>query len=161
RQINNIIPPGFNCERLVVVEVYTPSGNWSSYPPHKHDGRSFDEQGCLIEADLEEVYYFKLNHPDGYAFQRIYTDDTSPLHRSGTPIDEVLMLRNNDLVLVPGGYHPVVSAPGYTTYYLNILAGSDQALTARDDPRYAWIKNSYRGVDDRVPIYPVYKETKS
>lgn len=157
RQINDIIPPGFACEHLVVVEVYTPSGNWSSYPPHKHDGRRLDEKGNLLEADLEEIYYYKLNHPNGFALQRLYTDETSPLQQKGNPIDEVLLLQDNDLVLVPEGYHPVVSAPGYITYYLNVLSGSDQTLTAYDDPRYSWVKQSYRGLDERIPIYPINK----
>ncbi len=155
RHINRIMPPGFACQRLVVVEVYTPSGNWSSYPPHKHDIHKADPDGTLREADLEEVYYYKLDQPDGFAFQRIYTDAESPLHRAGFPIDAVVVARHNDVVLIPEGYHPVTSAPGYTTYYLNVLAGSAQSLAATDDPRYAWVKESYRSRDERVPIYPM------
>ncbi len=155
RQINGIIRPGFDCDRLVVVEVYTPSGNWSSYPPHKHDVHQVDKHGNLVEADLEEVYYYKMDKPEGYALQRIYTGESSPLQRAGEVIDEVLMLRNDDLVLIPEGYHPVTSAPGYTTYYLNVLAGSAQALTAVDDPQYSWVKDTYRSKDPRLPIYPV------
>jgi 5-deoxy-glucuronate isomerase len=155
RQINGIIRPGFDCERLVVVEVYTPSGNWSSYPPHKHDVHRVDENGNIIQADLEEIYYYKIDKPEGYAFQWIYTGETSPLQKSGNPIDVVLRLRNDDLVLIPEGYHPVVSAPGYTTYYLNVLAGSAQSLAAEDDPTYSWVKENYRAKDARVPIYPV------
>jgi len=155
RQINGIIRPGFDCDRLIVVEVYTPSGNWSSYPPHKHDVHRVDEAGNLLEADLEEIYYYKIDKPEGYAFQRIYTGDTSPLQQTGNPIDEVLMPRDHDLVLIPEGYHPVTSAPGYTTYYLNVLAGSAQALTSMDDPNYSWVKDTYRTKDERVPIYPV------
>ncbi len=90
RQINNIIPPGFPCQRLVVVEVYTPAGNWSSYPPHKHDVHKTDQNGKILEADLEEVYFYKLDRPEGFAFQRIYTAPESPLHRAGFPIDAVL-----------------------------------------------------------------------
>ncbi len=153
RHINNIIPPGFPCHRLVVVEVYTPSGNWSSYPPHKHDIHKTDADGTVLEADLEEVYFYKLSRPDGFAFQRIYTDDESPLHRAGFPIDAVLLARDNDAVLVPEGYHPVTSAPGYTTYYLNILAGSAQSLANSEDQRHAWVKETYQGRDPRVPIY--------
>lgn len=155
RQINGIIRPGFDCDRLVVVEVYTPGGNWSSYPPHKHDYHHTAPDGSLAEADLEEVYYYKIDRPQGYAFQWIYTGDTSPLQQKGEPIDAVLRLKNDDLVLVPEGYHPVVSAPGFTTYYLNVLAGSAQSLTAEDDPTYAWVKGSYKGKDPRLPIYPV------
>lgn len=158
RHINGIIRPGFACERLIVVEVYTPSGNWSSYPPHKHDVHRVDEAGNLLEADLEEIYYYKIDKPEGFAFQRIYTGETSPLQKAGYPIDEVLMLGDDDLVLIPEGFHPVTSAPGYTTYYLNVLAGSAQALTAVDDPRYSWVKDTYRGKDSRVPIFPVDEE---
>ena len=153
RQINGILPPGFPCHRLVVVEVYTPSGNWSSYPPHKHDIHKADAQGNVIEADLEEVYYYKIDRPEGFAFQRIYTDPESPLHRAGYPIDALVLARDNDAVLVPEGYHPVTSAPGYTTYYLNVLAGSAQSLANSEDPRHAWVKETYRGRDPRVPIY--------
>ncbi len=155
RQINDIIPPGFDCHRLVVVEVYTPSGNWSSYPPHKHDVRRVDAEGNLLEADLEEIYYYKIDRPEGYAYQRVYTDESSPLHQAGHPIDALMLVRSDEVVLVPEGYHPVVSPPGYTTYYLNVLAGSDQVLTASDDPRYAWVKETYGAPDPRVPIYPI------
>ncbi|MBL8058015.1 MAG: 5-deoxy-glucuronate isomerase [Anaerolineales bacterium] len=155
RQINQIIPPGFPCSRLVVVEVYTPGGNWSSYPPHKHDVHRTDAQGRLVEADLDEIYYYKFDRPEGYALQRVYTDPESPLHRAGHPIDAVVTARANAVVLIPEGYHPVSSPVGYTTYYLNALAGSAQSLAASDDPRYAWVKDSYRARDPRVPLYPI------
>ncbi len=144
RQINGIIPPGFDCHRLVCVEVYTPSGNWSSYPPHKHDVHRTDDAGNLIEADLEEIYFYKLNPADGFAYQRVYTGDRS--------IDSVVMAGNHDAVLVPAGYHPVVSAHGYTTYYLNFLAGSAQSLANSDDPQYAWVKDTWTTQDPRLPI---------
>ena len=144
RQINDMVPPGFDCHRLVVVEVYTPSGNWSSYPPHKHDRQQFDEKGNLVEADLEEIYFYKIDKPQGFAYQRIYTKDGR--------IDELMLVRDNELVLSPEGYHPVVSAPGYTTYYLNILAGSAQSLASNDDPDHAWVKNTYKEKDPRLPI---------
>lgn len=155
RHINNIIPPGFPCHRLVVVEVYTPGGNWSSYPPHKHDIHKTDQAGKVLEADLEEVYFYKLDRPEGFAFQRIYTAPESPLEQAGFPIDAVLMAHNNDAVLVPEGYHPVTSPPGYTTYYLNILAGSAQSLANSEDQRYAWVKEHYSSRDPRVPIYDI------
>jgi len=144
RQINNMIPEGFNCHRLVVVEVYTPSGNWSSYPPHKHDKHRVDEHGNLVEADLEEIYFYKIDKPEGFAYQRIYTDDGK--------IDELLLIKDNQLVLSPEGYHPVVSAPGYTTYYLNFLAGSAQSLASVDDPAHSWVKETYEAKDPRVPV---------
>lgn len=153
RQINDLLPPGSPVHRLVLVEVYTPSGNWSSYPPHKHDVHIEDEAGNLIEADLEEVYFYRMDLPEGYAYQRVYTDENSPLHQAGHPIDALVRATHNSAVLVPEGYHPVVSAPGYTTYYLNVLAGSAQSLANQDDPRYTWVKENYRGVDGRLPLY--------
>lgn len=144
RQINSLFGPGFDCHRLVAVEVYTPSGNWSSYPPHKHDVHRVDEAGRILEADLEEIYFYKFDRPAGYALQRVYTAD----HR----LDEILCPRHNDVVLVPEGYHPVASAHGYTTYYLNFLAGSAQSLAHADDPDHAWIKQSWTTKDPRVPV---------
>jgi 5-deoxy-glucuronate isomerase len=160
RQINDIIPPGFDCQRLVVCEVYTPGGNWSSYPPHKHDNRRVSPDGALLEADLDEIYYYKIDRPEGYAIQRIYTDDTSPLQGAGLGFDAPVVLKNDCVALVPEGYHPVSSPPGYTTYYLNILAGSDQSLQSHDDPHFAWIKDSYQSHDPRVPIYPIPEKKK-
>jgi 5-deoxy-glucuronate isomerase len=153
RQINSILPPGFPCRRLVVVEVYTPGGNWSSYPPHKHDIHKVDEHGQLLEADLDEIYYYRLDRPEGYALQRIYTDAESPLHRAGYPIDAPVVARNHDVVLIPEGYHPVSSPFGYTTYYLNVLAGSAQSLASTDDPKHAWVKQTYQRLDPRIPVY--------
>ena len=153
RQINDLLPPGSPVHRLVLVEVYTPGGNWSSYPPHKHDVHIQDAAGNLIEADLEEVYFFKVDKPEGYAFQWVYTDERSPLHQAGHPIDAVVRPENNCAVLVPEGYHPVASPPGYTTYYLNVLAGSAQSLANQDDPRYTWVKNTYKTMDSRLPLY--------
>ena len=153
RQINDLLPPGSPVHRLVLVEVYTPSGNWSSYPPHKHDVHIEDEAGHLIESDLEEVYFYKIDRPEGYAYQRVYTDENSPLHRAGYPIDALIKVQNNCAVLIPEGYHPVTSAPGYTTYYLNVLAGSAQSLANQDDPRYSWVKDSYQRTDPRLPLY--------
>lgn len=153
RQINGIIPPGFACQRLVLVEVYTPGGNWSSYPPHKHDVHREAADGTIIEADLEEVYYYKFDRPGGFAVQRIYTDETSPMQQAGRPLDATLLARENDAVLVPEGYHPVSSPPGYTTYYLNVLAGSAQSLANYEDPQHAWVKQTYQGLDPRLPIY--------
>jgi len=158
RQINGILPPGFPCQRLVIVEVYTPGGSWSSYPPHKHDVHTIDAAGSLLEADLEEIYYYKLDRPDGFAIQRVYTDPVSPLHQAGAPIDATLLAHTDDAVLVPEGYHPVTAAPGYTCYYLNVLAGSAQSLANSDDPQHAWVKDSYTSRDPRVPIYPIQQD---
>jgi 5-deoxy-glucuronate isomerase len=144
RQINSLIPPGFDCHRLVAVEVYTPSGNCSSYPPHKHDVHRVDAAGNLLEAGLEETYFYKFDRPEGYAIQRVYTSDLR--------LNEVMVAQNNDVVLVPEGYHPVASAHGYTTYYLNFLAGSAQSLANADDPQHAWIKETWKTRDPRVPV---------
>jgi 5-deoxy-glucuronate isomerase len=153
RQINDLLPPGSPVQRLVLVEVYTPSGNWSSYPGHKHDVHIEDAEGNLIEADLEEVYFFKIDKPGGFAYQRVYTGAESPLQQAGYPIDAVMLVEENCAVLVPEGYHPVVSGPGYTTYYLNVLAGSAQSLANQDDPAHTWVKQTYRGLDPRLPLY--------
>lgn len=155
RQINSILPPGFPCQRLVIVEVYTPGGSWSSYPPHKHDVHRVAADGAVLEADLEEIYFYKFDRPEGFAYQRVYTDENSPLQQAGFPIDAVILARNNDTVLVPEGYHPVVAPPGYNAYYLNVLAGSAQSLANVDDPHYSWVKDLYRGRDPRVPLYPM------
>ena len=153
RQINDLLPSGSPVHRLVLVEVYTPSGNWSSYPPHKHDVHIEDDKGNLLEADLEEVYFYKIDKPDGYAYQRVYTDERSPLHKAGHPIDALVRAESNCAVLVPEGYHPVVSAPGYMTYYLNVLAGSAQTLANQDDPKYTWVEDTYKQKDARLPLY--------
>jgi 5-deoxy-glucuronate isomerase len=144
RQINGLIEPGFGSSQLVAVEVYTPSGNWSSFPAHKHDERKFDDKGNLSEALLEEFYFYKIDKPTGYAIQQVYTSD-------GT-LDELMRVKNNDIVMVPKGYHPVVAGHGYNCYYLNFLAGSDQSLANTPDPDHEWIFHSWNGKDPRVPV---------
>ncbi len=150
RQINKMLPPGFDCQRLVAVEVYTPSGNWSSYPPHKHDVNRLDKNGSLLEADLEEIYFYKFNRPEGYAYQRVYTGDGR--------LDELMLVHENQLVMVPEGYHPVVAAPGYSAYYLNFLAGGVQSLAATDDPQYTWVKSTWQKKDPRLPLVSMEME---
>lgn len=140
RQINHIIKPEFLAHRLLVVEVYTPSGNWSSYPPHKHDVHN--PPG---EVDLEEIYYYKIDRAAGYAIQKVYTPDRR--------IDATLTVRDGELVLIPEGYHPVVAAHGYNVYYLNVLAGSARSMAASDDPDYAWVRAAWSEQDPRVPLY--------
>ncbi|HEY7032340.1 MAG TPA: 5-deoxy-glucuronate isomerase [Thermomicrobiales bacterium] len=150
RQINHIVKPEFPAHRLLVVEVFTPSGNWSSYPPHKHDVSNLP-----AEADLEEIYYYRINPPDGFALQRLYTADGR--------IDHAYVVRDGDLLLVPEGYHVFAVPQGYTGYYLNILAGNEPIRTMQpiDDPAYAWVRKtwtpeqnegatSWRGIDRRV-----------
>ena len=139
RQINHILRPDFPAQRLLLVEVYTPSGNWSSYPPHKHDVHNPPE-----EVDLEEIYYYKVSHPDGYAIQKVYTPDRR--------IDSTLTVHDGELVLIPEGYHPVVAAHGYDVYYLNALGGSARSMAASDDPAYAWVRSTWKEKDPRVPL---------
>lgn len=144
RQINSLVEPGFGCSKIVAVEVYTPSGNWSSFPAHKHDERKVDTNGTVVEACLEEFYFYKIDKEQGYAIQHVYTSD-------GT-LNELMQVKTNDIVLVPKGYHPVVAAHGYNCYYLNFLAGSDQSLANTPDPDHEWIFNSWKGTDPRIPM---------
>ena len=139
RQINHIVKPDFPADRLLIVEVYTPSGNWSSYPPHKHDVHN-----PPAEVDLEEIYYYRVDQPAGYAIQKVYSADRR--------IDQTLTVRDGDLVQVPEGYHPVVAAHGYNVYYLNALAGSARSMAASDDPDYAWVRATWREQDPRLPL---------
>lgn len=144
RQINSLVEPGFACQRIIAVEVYTPSGNWSSFPAHKHDDRKVDAEGNVLEANLVETYFYKIDKPEGFAIQQVYNDDRS--------LDEIMKVKTNDVVLVPKGYHPVVAEHGYHCYYLNFLAGSDQSLANTTDPDQQWIYNSWKGKDPRIPL---------
>ena len=143
RQINHIIKPGFPAHRLLVVEVFTPAGNWSSYPPHKHD-----EDRPPGEVVLEEVYYYRTRKepPGAFAVQRLY----SPRH--GTDVTETV--RDGDIMLVPHGYHTTCAAHGYDLYYLNGLAGDRRSMAAADDPALAWIRPAWSELepDPRVPL---------
>ena len=139
RQIVDILPPPFPADRLMICEVFTPSGNWSSYPPHKHD-----KDNLPNEADLEETYYYRMSDPRGYGVQRLYTADGRT--------DETLKVEHGDLVLVREGYHPFVSAFGFDSYYLNVLAGERRSMAASDDPRYAPLRRSWPPPDPRMPV---------
>ena len=141
RQIVDILPPSFPADKLMICEVFTPGGNWSSYPPHKHD-----VDNPPVEADLEEIYYYRMKQPDGYGLQRLYTADGSR--------DETVKVEDGDLVLVRDGYHPYVSAYGVDSYYLNVLAGTRRSMAASDDPRYAPLRASWPAPDPRVPVIP-------
>jgi len=127
RLVRNVLPETEPAERVLVVEVITPGGHWSSYPPHKHDTDT-----PPAETQLEEIYYHRLNPAQGFAFQRVYTDDRS--------IDETVCVEDGDVVLVPRGYHPVGAPHGYDLYYLNVMAGPVRQWIVRDDPAHAWIK---------------------
>ncbi|MGS2723906.1 5-deoxy-glucuronate isomerase [Porticoccus sp. GXU_MW_L64] len=126
RRICNILFGNMAAESLLVVEVFTPGGNWSSYPPHKHDSDNAPE-----ETQLEETYYHRLNPPQGFAFQRVYTDDRS--------LDETMSVENHDLVMVPEGYHPVGAPHGYDLYYLNVMAGPKREWIFHNDPDHEWM----------------------
>lgn len=115
-------------DKLIVVEVFTDSGNWSSYPPHKHDQNNLPE-----ESFLEETYYHEMNPKQGFIFQRVYTDDRS--------IDETMAVENENVVLVPKGYHPVSVPDGYDGYYLNIMAGPIKKWQFNNDKDHEWIIN--------------------
>ena len=141
RQIVDIMPPDFPADRLLACEVYTPSGNWSSYPPHKHDADRPPQ-----EVQLEEFYYYRFGSPEAYGFQRIYSEDGS--------LDETMRVEDRNLVMIPRGYHPFVTAYGYDAYYLNFLAGDRRSMASSDDPRYAGFKQSWPPPDPRVPVVP-------
>jgi 5-deoxy-glucuronate isomerase len=141
RQIVDILPPAFAADRLMLCEVYTPAGNWSSYPPHKHD-----RDRPPGEVALEEIYYYRFRDPDAYGIQRLYAP--------GDRDDQAITVRDGDLVLIRSGYHPFVSAFGYDAYYLNVLAGTRRSMAASDDPRYASLRKEWPAPDPRVPLVP-------
>ena len=125
RTIHNILMEDRPAESLLVTEVFTPGGNWSSYPPHKHDTDNLPS-----ESYLEETYYHRTARPEGFALQMVYTDDRS--------LNEALQVRDGDVVLVPRGYHPVVAGPGYDLYYLNVMAGPHRRWLVTTDPDHRW-----------------------
>ncbi|HUO71062.1 MAG TPA: 5-deoxy-glucuronate isomerase [Solirubrobacteraceae bacterium] len=149
RQVNNFCSPeAFEADRLIAVEVLTPGGNWSSYPPHKHD-----EHVPGVEVPLEEIYYFEVaDGPSGsgFGYQRVY--GSGP----GREIDICVEVHTGDMVLMPHGYHgPSMAAPGYHLYYLNVMAGPvERRWQFRDDPRHGWIRDTWAGqeIDARLPM---------
>ncbi|WP_300759326.1 5-deoxy-glucuronate isomerase [Janthinobacterium sp.] len=126
RYVCDILPQTAEADGLLVVEVLTPSGHSSSYPPHKHD-----KDNVPAESSLEETYYHRLNPEQGFAFQRVYTDDRS--------IDEAMAVENHDVVMVPRGYHPVTVPYGYDAYYLNVMAGPKRVWHFKNDPAHEWL----------------------
>jgi 5-deoxy-glucuronate isomerase len=139
RQIVDIIGPAFPADKLMAIEVYTPGGNWSSYPPHKHDVHNPPD-----EVDLDEIYYYRIRQPTGFALQHLY----SGAHAG----ERTLKPRDGDAVLVHSGYHPVVAGPGYDAYYLNFLAGSSRTLAVTEDPNHVWIRSTWNDIDPRLPL---------
>lgn len=126
RYVCDILPETEAAESLLVVEVLTPAGHSSSYPPHKHDTDNLPE-----ESVLEETYYHRIDPPQGFAFQRVYTDERD--------IDESMAVGDHDVVMVPRGYHPVVMPHGYRGYYLNVMAGPRREWHFRNDPAHEWM----------------------
>ena len=159
RQVTNFGVPGVwdHAEKLICCELITPPGNWSSYPPHKHD----DSEPC--EVVNEEIYLYRIAGPDqvtpsrtGFGLHRTYT---GPDHEKAglDPIDELVEVRDGDVVLVPHGYHgPCVAADGYPMYYLNVLAGpgDERSMAFCDDPAHHWIRDAWQGTppDPRCPV---------
>ena len=139
RQIVDVIPPSFPADKLMVIEVYTPAGNWSSYPPHKHDTHN-----PPAEVDLDEIYYYRIAKPGGFALQHLYSGEDSD--------GRTVKARNGDVVLVRGGYHTVVAGPGYDVYYLNFLAGSSRTLAVHEDLQQTWIRSAWGSPDPRLPL---------
>nr|WP_216667645.1 5-deoxy-glucuronate isomerase [Saccharibacillus deserti] len=129
RTVHNILPDSDpSASSLLVVEVYTEGGNFSSYPPHKHDQDNLPE-----ESFLEETYYHEIDPGQGFLFQRVYTDDRS--------LDETMAVEHGDVVIVPAGYHPVGVPDGYASYYLNVMAGPKRVWKFHNDPDHEWILN--------------------
>ncbi len=148
RQVNNFgTPDALDADRVIACEVLTPAGNWSSYPPHKHDE---DRPG---EAVLEEIYYFEVAAGPagpGVAFQRVYGSEDRP-------VDIVAEVRSGDVVTIPHGWHgPSMAAPGYHLYYLNVMAGpaDERAWLICDDPAHAWVRDTWtdQPLDSRLPL---------
>jgi 5-deoxy-glucuronate isomerase len=126
RYVTNILPETDAAHSLLVVEVITPGGHTSSYPPHKHDTDNLPH-----ESLLEETYYHRLNPPQGFAMQRVYTDDRS--------LDEALVIEDGDVTLVPKGYHPVAAVHGYDLYYLNVMAGPVRTWKFHNAVEHEWL----------------------
>ena len=139
RQIVDVMTPAFPADKLMVIEVYTPGGNWSSYPPHKHDVHN-----PPAEVDLDEIYYYRTRHPQGFAFQHLYASDNADTR--------TVKAHDGDVVLVRSGFHPVVAGPGYDVYYLNFLAGSSRALAVTEDAQHVWIRSTWDATDPRLPL---------
>lgn len=143
RQVSHVLGPHMPAERLYLFEVYTPSGSWSGWPPHRHDG----EEGS---AYVEEVYYYKIRPQHGWGIHRNYTNDGQ--------LNELILVRDGDLVLVPRGFHPVVAPPGSNLYYLNYMAGELQdearATPPVDDAEWAWMREDWAGRPVPLPIEP-------
>jgi len=145
RQVNNIMMPNFAADRLLICETFTPAGNWSGWPPHKHD---VDDPPR--EAVLEETYFYQFRRPEGWGVQRLYGRDGSG-HGSA---DLLTTVRHGDLVILDRGYHPFIATPGYDAYYLSALAGDRRTMANSDDPDLAWTRSLWPAMtpDPRLPL---------
>jgi 5-deoxy-glucuronate isomerase len=139
RQINHIITPEFPADRLEVVEVLTPSGNWSSWPPHKHDTDDMPR-----ESILEEIYLYRFRRPEAWGVQRLY----------GGSVEGLWAVRSGETVIVRDGYHPFVATPGDDAYYLNALAGDIRTMACSFDPALDHVREAWERMetDPRVPL---------
>jgi len=137
RGVTGTLDLSLPAEHLLAFEIVTPSGNWSSWPPHRHDGTN----GSSCQ---EETYYFRLQPSDGFAYQRIYSPETG--------LDLSIPARDGDLILVHEGYHTVASAPGTNTYYLNFMGGEVRPVTQFIDPAYAWVAQDWAGRPVAIPV---------
>ncbi len=134
RYVTNILPEGEPADSLLVVEVITPGGHTSSYPPHRHDEDDLPQQSFL-----EETYYHRLNPPQGFAFQRVYTDRREDGTRE---LDVAIVIEDGDVTLVPKGYHPCAACHGYDLYYLNVMAGPIRTWKFHNAPEHQWLMKS-------------------
>ncbi len=141
RQVTHILGPDLPAERLLLYEVYTPSGHWSGWPPHRHDG----QHGSL---QIEETYYYRVQPATGWAVHRNYSPEDG--------LDELLLARDGDLILAPRGYHPVGAPPGSNVYYLNYMAGeavgAARATPPVDDADWAWMRGDWTGKPLSIPF---------
>ncbi len=141
RQVSHILGPDLPAERLILYEVYTPSGHWSGWPPHRHDGQ-------LGSVYIEETYHYRVTPPEGWAVHRNYSPEDG--------LDELLLARDGDVILAPRGYHPVAAAPGSNVYYLNFMAGEVTGEVRRtapvDEDRWAWMRQDWAGRPLELPI---------
>ncbi|MEW5945075.1 MAG: 5-deoxy-glucuronate isomerase [bacterium] len=127
RTVHDVVDARVDADRMLVGETFSPPGNWSSSPPHRHE-----KDDLPRETRHEEIYYFRVRPRQGFGIIRLYNDDRS--------LDETITVGHNDTVVITGGYHPTVAGPGYSLYYLWVLAGKERRVVTRDDPNHAWLK---------------------
>jgi 5-deoxy-glucuronate isomerase len=137
RGVSVLLDGELPAERLTLFEIYTPSGNWSSWPPHRHDG-------FMGSSAQEETYYYRLKPENGLAMQCLYAEDRG--------LNETVLVRNGDLVLVHAGYHGVATTPGTNAYYLNVLAGDVRKISLYEDPTFQWVRENWTGNPISIPL---------